>query len=75
MASSWTRRDSGRLSGNTPREWSGAGMDCPGGGGVTIPGGVQQAFRCCTEGRGLVGNTVDRWMVELADLGSLFQPW
>ena len=26
-----------------------------GGGGVTIPGGVQETFRCCTEGHGLVG--------------------
>jgi len=25
------------------------------GGGVTIPGGVQEMFRCCTEGCGLVG--------------------
>jgi len=25
------------------------------GGGVTIPGGVQEVFRCCTEGHGLVG--------------------
>jgi len=27
-----------------------------GGGGVTVPGGVQEIFRPCTEGRGLVGN-------------------
>jgi len=26
-----------------------------GGGGVTIPGGVQETFRCCTKGHGLVG--------------------
>jgi len=26
-----------------------------GGGGVTIPGGVQEMWRCGTEGRGLVG--------------------
>ena len=45
-----------------------------GGGGVTIPGGVQETFRCCTEGRGLVGNTGDRWMVGLHGLGGLFQP-
>jgi len=25
-----------------------------GGGGVTVPGGVQETFRCCTEGHGLV---------------------
>ena len=30
-----------------------------GGGGVTIPGGVQEIFRCCTEGRGLVGSIGD----------------
>ena len=27
-----------------------------GGGGVTVPGSVQETFRCCTEGHGLVGN-------------------
>ena len=32
-------------------------------------------FRCCTEGRGLVGNTDDRWTVGLNDLGGLYQPW
>jgi len=26
-----------------------------GGGGVTIPGGVQETFRCCTKRHGLVG--------------------
>lgn len=31
------------------------GWAAHGGGGVTIPGGVQEAFRCCTEGYGLVG--------------------
>jgi len=46
-----------------------------GGGGVTDPEGVQEMFRCCTEGNGLVGNIGDRWMVELDDLGGLFQPW
>jgi len=46
-----------------------------GGGGVTIPGGVQETLRCCTEGCGLVGNTGDRWMVVLHGLGGLFQPW
>ena len=31
-----------------------------GGGRVTIPGGVQETYRCCTEGHGLVGNTANR---------------
>ena len=36
-----------------------------GGGGVTIPGGVQETFRCCTEGHGLVENIGGRlnWMI------------
>jgi len=46
-----------------------------GGGGVTVPGGVQEMLRCCTEGHGLVGSIGDRWMVVLDDLGGLFQPW
>ena len=46
-----------------------------GGGGVTVPGGVQEVFRCCAEGHGLVGNTGDRWTVGLDDLFRLFQPW
>jgi len=45
------------------------------GGGVTIPGGVQEAFRCCTEGCGLVGSTGDRWVVGLDDVRGLLQPW
>ena len=49
--------------------------DAQGGGGVTVPGGVQGTFRHCTEGRGLVGNIGDRWMIGLDDLGGLFQPW
>jgi len=28
-----------------------------GSGGLTVPGGVQETFRCCSEGWGLVG----RW--------------
>jgi len=43
--------------------------------GVTITGGVQEIFGCCTEGHGLVGNIGGRWMVGLDDLGSLFQSW
>ena len=31
-----------------------------GGDGVTIPGGVQKMFRCCTDGHGLVGNIGDK---------------
>ena len=46
-----------------------------GGDGVTIPGGVQEACRCCTEGCGLVRNVGSRWTVGLDDLGGLFQPW
>ena len=49
-------------------------MGCPGGGGFTIPGGVQETFRCCTEGHGLVGNIGDRRMVGLDDFRGLFQP-
>ena len=43
-----------------------------GGGEVTVPGGVQETCRCCTEGCGLVGTIGDRWTVALDDL---FQPW
>ena len=46
-----------------------------GGGGVTVPGGVQEMFKCCTEGHGLVGNIGDRWTVGLGDLRGLFQLW
>jgi len=42
--------------------------------GVVVPGGVQEAFRCCTEGHGLVGNIGDRWTVGLDDLQAFFQP-
>ena len=30
-----------------------------GDGGITVPRGVQEGFRCCTEGHGLVGNIGD----------------
>jgi len=43
-----------------------------GGGGVTIPGGIQEPFRC-TEGRGLVVNIGGRWAVGLDELGGVFQ--
>lgn len=46
-----------------------------GGAGVTIPGGIQGRFRCCTEGNGLEGNTDDMFTAGLDDLGSLFHPW
>lgn len=46
-----------------------------GGDGITDPGGVQETFRHCTEGHGLVGNTGDRCMVGLDDHGGLFQLW
>ena len=51
-------------------EWAAQGGD-----GVTIPGGVQETFRCCSGGHGLRGNINDRWMIRLDDLGGLFQPW
>jgi len=31
-----------------------------GGGGVTIPGDVQETFRCVTKGHGVIGNVGDR---------------
>ena len=31
------------------------------GGRVTDLGGVEETFRCCTEGHGLVGNIGGRW--------------
>ena len=36
-----------------------------GSGGVTVPGGVQELWRCGTEGCGLVGNNGDGWIVGL----------
>ena len=51
-------------------EWAAQGGD-----GVTVPGGVQEVFRCCTEGHGLVGNIGDRWTVGAGDLRGLFRPW
>ena len=40
----------------------------------TNQGRCSRNIKCCTEGRGLVGNTGDRWTVGLDDLGGLFQP-
>ena len=37
------------------RRWNHQGC-----GGVTDPGAIQETFRCCTEGHGLVGNTGGR---------------
>ena len=45
-----------------------------GGGGVTIPGGVQEICGSATEGRGLVSKVGGRWAVGLDDLRDLFQP-
>jgi len=39
---------------------------------VTIPGGVQEAFRCGTKEHGLVGIICGRWTVGLDDLGDFF---
>ena len=36
------------------------------GGGVTIPRSVQETFRCCTKGHGLLGNGGGRRMIGLA---------
>ena len=33
-----------------------------GGGGVTVPGGVHETWRCGTEGHGLVSSIGGRWM-------------
>ena len=43
------------------------------GGGVTVPGGVQEKGRCGIEGCGLVANIGGMWMVGLDDLRGLFQ--
>ena len=79
-ASSCTRGGQGWMLGNTSffffwergQTLERAAQGC---GGVIIPGGVQETFRYCTEGRGLLGNIGDRWVVELNNLGGLFQPW
>ena len=39
-----------------------------GGGEVTVPGGLRETLRCCTEEHGLVGYIGDRWTVGLNDL-------
>jgi len=45
-----------------------------GGGGVTVPGSVQEPQRCSTEGCGLMGNTDGIWTVGPDDLRGLLQP-
>jgi len=42
---------------------------------VTVPEGVQEIFRCCIEGHGLVENIGDRWTDGLDGLRGLFQHW
>jgi len=50
MASSCMRGDSGWKLGklSSPKERSGVEQTAQGGGGVTVPGGIQETFRCCT---------------------------
>ena len=75
MASSCTRGDSGWMLGNTLQESGQALERAPQeGGGVYITEGVQETFRCCTEGYCLMRATGDRWMIGLYGLGGLFQP-
>ena len=73
-ASSCAREDSGWTLGNTAslKGWSGSGMNCQRGGGVTDPGGVQGTFGCCVEGHGLAGTIGEGRMFGL-DVG-IFQP-
>jgi len=42
------------------------------GGGITIPGGVQEPWRYGTEGHGFVGNIGGRWMVGLDNVFPAF---
>ena len=57
------------------QEWSGTGTGYPRRWWSHWPWSIQETFRCCTEGHGLVVNTGDRWTVGLDDLGGLFQCW
>jgi len=54
MASSCAREGSGWILGKIcyPKERSGTGTAAQGGGGVTIPGGAPDPWRCGTEGCG-----------------------
>ena len=54
------------------KEWWYTG--CPGESGVTIPGGVQETWRCGTKECGLVDNIDGRRVVELNDPRGLSQP-
>ena len=66
-ASRCTREGSVLILGNTSlKEWYCSGTAAQGGGGVSIPGGVPELWRCGTEGRGqwailVVGRQLD-WM-------------
>ena len=57
MASSCTRGDSGWMLGKiySLKECEALEQAAQGGGGITSPEGVQEMFRCCTNGHGLVG--------------------
>ena len=76
MASRCARGCSGSMLGNTSlRECSSTGTGCPGRWwSHHVPKGVQETFRCCADGHGLL-SYCDRWTVGLDDLGGLFQPW
>ena len=50
------------------------GQAAQGGGGVTVPGGVQETCWCGTKERGLVGNMGHRWTAGLDNPRDLFQP-
>ena len=54
------------------RHWN--GLPFQRGGGVIDPGGVQRAFGCCVEGRGLAGTIGEGRTVGLDDPVGLFQP-
>jgi len=58
MASSCTRGDSSWILGkvSSPKEWSSTGTGCPGRWWSHRRGSVQEMFRCCADGCGLVEN-------------------
>ena len=76
MASSCAREGSGWMLGNTTslKGWSGTGMGCQRGCGVTDPGSAQGMFGCCVEGCGLARTIGEGQMVGLDDPVGLFQP-